>query len=158
MLQLRPDQRQQVWCARRPEAPLCNWEFLPAPGNVLWLTHSLTHHLQLGAASGIPGTVSKQQLGACSHRLLGCVGTSPCPMGWDMLKSHQVQPTLCLSYVGGLRKGKAFGQGSLAASQRFPCQNPIPDVDAPSCHRRTSVCHSFPAPEGSTMEAGWIRN
>ena len=39
--------------------------------------------------------------------------------------------------------------------QHLPQQSPITDMGSASCHRSTRVSPLFPAPEGSTMEAGW---
>lgn len=69
----------------------------------LLLTLSLTHPLQLDAASGIPVSVPKEQLGMCSVECWDVwhITTSH---GWDLLKSHQSSPFVPL--LSGRIKGR----------------------------------------------------
>lgn len=77
---------------------------------VLLLTLSLTHHLMLHQASLWASQNSSWDV---SHGVLGCVGTSPCPMGGICSRSSSSAPS--------------------APRHCFPWQNPLPDMDAPSC-------------------------
>lgn len=112
------------------------------------LTLSLAHHLMLHQASL---WVSQHSSWGCVPWSAGVCGHITMSHGWDMLKAQQFSP-LCAFPKWGMKGMEGFGI--------------IPWLPGSASHGRipsliwilSHVCHSFPAPEGSMMGAGWIRN
>lgn len=98
------DRRQQVWSARLPAAPLCHWEFLPAPGKVFYCWHSAW----LIICSSM---LYQTSLWVSQNSSWGCVPME-CWDVWaqhhvpwvDLLKSHQFSPFV--PFLRGRIKGR----------------------------------------------------